>query len=317
MADTGARQNTNIFRVPPGGGSLVKTNGMALKDAIMPLPYKEPGPAMVQLLTSIQEAAQRVGGTAELQVGEGRADAPVGTTLALIDQATKVLNSVHKRIHTAQAQEFELLFRCFREHPEALWKRNKRPTVAWDETQFVKALDDYDLVPQADPNTSSQTQRMMKVMGLNQLKAANPTLMDPIAVLTASLQAMGWSNPEQFMVPMSALGKEPPEVQKVKAELMIKKQDADTKRMQVEASMKGGEEAGPSQEDIALRAAELQFKEKDAAMDMETRERERESRERLGYAGLAKEAMKVDPAVGLGMLNPEFLTKLESDEQGP
>jgi len=310
MADTGARQNTNIFRVPPGGGSLVKTNGMALKDAIMPLPYKEPGPAMVQLLTSIQEAAQRVGGTAELQVGEGRADAPVGTTLALIDQATKVLNSVHKRIHTAQAQEFELLFRCFREHPEALWKRNKRPTIAWDETQFVKALDDYDLVPQADPNTSSQTQRMMKVMGLNQLKAANPTLMDPIAVLTASLQAMGWSNPEQFMVPMSALGKEPPEVQKVKAELMIKKQDADTKRMQVEASIdKDMPQTDP------LKEQELALKNKDVEIDALTRERERESRERLALVNLQKEVLKVDPSAGLGLVTPELLNTLGSNEE--
>ena len=111
MSDVGARQNTNIFRVPPGGGALVKTGGLPINQAIMPLPYKEPGAAMFNLVTNIVETGQRVGGTAELAVGEGRQDAPVGTTLALIDQATKILNSVHKRLHASQADEFQLLSR--------------------------------------------------------------------------------------------------------------------------------------------------------------------------------------------------------------
>ena len=121
MADTGARQNTNIFRIPPGGGALVKTNGLPLTQAIMPLPYKEPSGALMNLVTQIAETGMRVGGTAEAAVGEGRADAPVGTTLALIEQATKVLNSVHKRMHTSQAKEFQLLVQCFRENPESFW----------------------------------------------------------------------------------------------------------------------------------------------------------------------------------------------------
>jgi hypothetical protein len=109
MADTGARQNTNIFRVPPGGGALVKTGGMPITQAIMPLPYKEPSGALMNLVTQMAETGMRVGGTSELQVGEGRADAPVGTTLAMIEQATKILNAVHKRMHSAQAEEFSLL----------------------------------------------------------------------------------------------------------------------------------------------------------------------------------------------------------------
>ena len=192
-ADTGARQNTNIFRVPPGGGALVKTGGMPINQAVMPLPYKDVGGGLMSLVENINQTGMRVGGTAEQAVGEGKQDAPVGTTIALIDQATKVLNSVHKRMHSAQADEFQLLVKCFQENPESFWQKNRRPARQWDEETFLRALDQVDLVPQADPNTASQTQRLMKVIALKQIQAQNPSMYDPIAIDTAALQAVGWS----------------------------------------------------------------------------------------------------------------------------
>jgi hypothetical protein len=236
-ADTGARQNTNIFRVPPGGGALVKTGGMPINQAVMPLPYKDVGGGLMSLVDNINQTGMRVGGTAEMAVGEGRSDAPVGTTIALIDQATKVLNAVHKRMHAAQAEEFALLVRCFKENPEAFWQQNRRPARPWDEETFQRALDQADLVPQADPNTASQTQRLMKVVALKQIQASNPSMYDPIAIDTAALQAVGWSNPEQFMIPANAQGAPPPELQRAMAELQIKKQDADTRSMVAKGKM--------------------------------------------------------------------------------
>lgn len=201
MADTGARQNTNIFRVPPGGGALVKTGGLPINQAIMPLPYKEPGASLMTLVQNIAETGQRVGGTAEVMVGEGRQDAPVGTTLALIEQATKILNAVHKRMHSAQAEEFQLLARCFRENPDSFWQRAKKPAYPWSEQTFLAALEDIEIVPQADPNTASHTQRLMRVAALKQLQAANPTQFDGAAVDREALMALGWAYPEQFFVP--------------------------------------------------------------------------------------------------------------------
>ena len=201
MADTGARQNTNIFRVPPGGGALVKTGGLPISQAIMPLPYKEPGGSLMTLVQNISETGQRVGGTAEISVGEGRQDAPVGTTLALIEQATKVLNAVHKRMHASQAEEFQLLVRCFREHPDSFWQRQKKPSLPWSEQLFVAALNDVEIVPQADPNTASHIQRVMRVAALKQLQQANPTQYDPVAVDREAMLALGWAYPEQFFVP--------------------------------------------------------------------------------------------------------------------
>ena len=234
-SDAGARQNTNIFRVPPGGGALIKTGGLPIQQTVMPLPYKEPGPAMMSLVENMAQTGMRVGGTAEQAVGEGKQDAPVGTTIALIDQATKVMNSVHKRMHSAQAEEFQLLVECFRENPESFWQKNKRPARKWDQETFLRGLDQVDLVPQADPNTASQTQRLMKVVALKQIQAQNPSMYDPIAIDTAALQAVGWSNPEQFMIPPQAQGQMPPEMQQKIAELQIKKQEADTKAQAVQA----------------------------------------------------------------------------------
>jgi hypothetical protein len=231
-SDAGARQNTNIFRIPPGGGALIKTGGAPIQDAVMPLPYKDVGPGLMSLVESINQTGMRVGGTAEQAVGEGKQDAPVGTTIALIDQATKILSSVHKRMHNSQAEEFNLLVRCFRENPDSFWQKNRRPARQWDEETFLRAINQVDLVPQADPNTASQTQRLMKVMALKQLQGANPSMYDPIAVDRMALQSIGWSNPEQFMVPPEAMGQQPnPEVEAKMSEIQIKKQDADTRLM--------------------------------------------------------------------------------------
>ena len=302
-ADTGARQNTNSFRVPQGGGALVKTGGMPINQAVMPLPYKDVGGGLMSLVDNIAQTGMRIGGTAEQAVGEGKQDAPVGTTIALIDQATKVLNSVHKRMHAAQAEEFQLLVQCFRDNPDSFWQSNKRPARKWDEETFLRALDQVDLVPQADPNTASQTQRLMKVVALKQIQAQNPSMYDPIAIDTAALQAVGWSNPEQFMIPASAQGTPPPEMQQKMAELQIKKQDSDTKlmlakgkvgldqaRVQLDMAkmqqdgMQTGGVVGPSDHEKKVDAIDLIIKEKLADAKMMDA--------RIKAAGLALTAKK-------------------------
>ena len=253
MAETGARQNTNIFRVPPGGGALVKTGGLPISQAVMPLPYKEPSQALMALTESMAQTGMRIGGTSEQAVGEGRADAPVGTTLAMIEQAQKVMNSVHKRMHAAQATEFQLLARCFKENPESFWQKKNKPSYAWDEQTFLAALNDCELVPQADPNTASHTQRIMKIMALKQLQAAQPGLYDPIAIDKAALQAIGWNNPEQFMAPPSAQGKMPPEIQEKIANYQLKQKEVGIKEMEAQARTQ------KLQADTALDQAKLQF----------------------------------------------------------
>lgn len=318
MADTGARQNTNIFRVPPGGGALVKTGGMPISQAIMPLPYQPPSPALMQLVDNMAQTGMRVGGTSELQVGEGRADAPVGTTLAMIEQATKIENSVHKRLHAAQAEEFKLLCECFRQNPDSFWQRNAKPSYSWDQQTFLQALEDYDLVPQADPNTSSHAQRVMKITALKQLQAANPSMYDPIAIDTAALQAIGWSNPSQFMAPPQAQKNPPPEMLQAMAKIQNETKTADARMIEAksrEAETQAKIQSGafapkqpqqgpgldPQQGQAALikaqadlmnaqtKAGEVGIRHQERMADDENRDLDRQSRERIAMLNLARD----------------------------
>lgn len=211
---TSNRQMTNHFRVPPGGGAALESNGnMPIRDMVMPLPYKEPGPAFQALLQSLREVGQRVGNMAEIAVGEGTQNAPVGTTLAMIEQQTKVEGAVHKGLHASQSEEMRLFKRCFEEDPEALWRHRKDKTAGkWNEATLRRALANHDLVPQADPNTPSHMQRLMKAMSLKQLQQANPTMYDAKRVDTQILKMIGFDSPEEFFAPqMPQMGPPPPD----------------------------------------------------------------------------------------------------------
>ena len=322
IADIGQRQNTNILRVPPGGSASVKTNGLPIKDAIMPLPYSTAqAPALMSLIEEMATTGMRVGGTAEQPVGEGRADAPVGTTLALIEQATKVISSVHKRMHASQAQELQLMAAVFREHPNAFWEKNKKPAYKWDEDTFLQALNDCNLIPQADPNTSSQMQRLMKLAALKQLQQASPGLYDPIAIDEACIRALGFSNPQQFMAPPSAMGKPPPELVKMQQEGQAKLQDAQSRAVMAKAKADevkakadietaklarrderraNGKEGSEPMEavkakammlDAQTRAKLADTKQADLALNAREEAASRQSKEHLETMSLAKEVM--------------------------
>ncbi len=311
MADIGGRQNGNIFRVPPGGAAPIKTNGMPINQAVMPLPYNTQQMApLMSLIEAMANDGARLGGTSELQVGEGRPDAPVGTTLAMIEQATKVLNSVHKRLHCSQAEEFMLLVDCFREHPES-FVRNRTPSpVDWTEATFVQALDDHDLVPQADPNTASHTQRVLKVQALNMWQQANQSLADPISIAKATLRAMGWSNPEQFMAPPSAMAQPPPEM--LQAEAKMQAETTKANAAMLTAQTRAREAARPEQQglggaqidtpsdtmmakarliDAETKRRELKLKSHEINVDSQNRELDRQAEARSDDIDLAKTVM--------------------------
>jgi hypothetical protein len=323
MADQGARQNTNIFRVPPGGSATVKTNGMRITDAIMPLPYKEPSGALMTMAENISQYGQRLGGTAELAVGEGRQDAPVGTTLAMIDQATKVLNSVHKRLHAAQSEEFQLLKECFRENPESFWQRNNAPAYPWDQETFLQALENHYLVPQADPNTASQTQRMMKTMALIQMASQAPDMYDLQAVNRQALRTIGY-NPDEFVKKdsgdispqaMESMINVQATQSKIQNETMTAQADAALKAAQAqkiasEIQMGPNGEAGNPAEmmnaqaalmgaendrmDLSMKQKQLEVNHKDIVIDGQNRAEERNSREKLAMVNLQRDALQMD-----------------------
>ena len=191
MARSSGKQQTTNIRVGPGQVAPMDTDGQPLGQAFMPLPYRDVGGGFLSLIQNVEQTANRVGMMAEVAVGEGRQDAPVGTTIALIDQATKVINAVHKRMHTAQCKEFGLLKELFRRDPQSMWRSNKNPNFEGDAIRLQAALENRDIVPKADPNTSSQTMRINKAIAIYTLAQQNPSAFDQKAVYERIMSMIG------------------------------------------------------------------------------------------------------------------------------
>lgn len=177
------RQLTNEIMVPPGGCAEIDTGGLPIQQTIMGMPFKDVSAPTMTLIAALRDVGQRLGGTADMLVGEGKQDAPVGTTLAMIEQSTKLESSVHKGLHAAQGEELRLFVGLFRADPEALLRGNKRPAFgnATDDgsksarlEKIKMALDNCDIQPMADPNVSSDMHRKLMALGFKQLTAGNP-----------------------------------------------------------------------------------------------------------------------------------------------
>lgn len=260
-----AKQMTNQFRIAPGSGMPIDTVGGDIRASVMPLPYKDPSAVFIQLTENIAAAARNVGGIAEMSVGEGKQDAPVGTTLALIEQATKMMSAVHKRLHQAQSQEFDMLKSLLMEDPEALWRHNKKSKVLKLLTQqagqqpivdaidaaeerhrqlFLAALSDCELVPAADPNTSSQTERYLKIVAAKQIQASNQNI-DQDKIDAKALRTLGWDDAESYFKPPVQNAEPPPEAVMAAATMVTaqaRMQDAQTKAKEadIKAAQVGG-----------------------------------------------------------------------------
>jgi hypothetical protein len=155
----------------------------------------------MQLSEQVAAGGQRLGGTAELPTAEGRADVPVGTMLAAVEQAGKILDAVHKRMCTAQGTEIELLCDLLRENPASLWMGTPN-TNGWDEQKVLAAFQQYNIIPRCDPNTPSHVHRLMKASALAQVaQQAPPGILDPVAVIKRLLAMMRIDDADALFLP--------------------------------------------------------------------------------------------------------------------
>jgi hypothetical protein len=280
-SETVGRQDTMTFRVGLGAGVRINTGGQPIGNHVMNLPYKDVTAGLVQVTKHIEEEARRVGGTPELMVGEGRQDVPVGTTLAMLDQAVKVLDSVHKGMHIAQAEEFSLLRDLFLDDPDALICGDKTsPSSQWERADVVRALQKCTLSPRADPNTPSHTIRVMKAVALIQLVQMNPQMWDLHAVVRRVAAMVGMGEVEELFAPPGQGAPTDPkamknmiDMQTKMAELAQKAQDAEQK--------------------LALQKLSETMKWMIEVMQLQNNREERASRERIENAKIATERMQL------------------------
>jgi hypothetical protein len=265
FAKGAGRQNSNLLRVPPGGGAPVDVPpGTRIQDAFMPLPYKETGAAFTGLATHIEEVGQRLGQTADVNIGEGKQDMPVGTTMALIEQATKIMDSVHKRLHAAQAEEFALLKERFREDPEAFWRHNKKthqPARKWTEEQFIQALDQRELVPVADPNNPTSLHRIAKATIIDMLVSKYPQDMDKRGSLKRILRIADIDS-EGLMTQQTAPAPPDPRMVAIQAKADAEKLKAEIEKVRVFI------QAQTAQANLTDKAQDREFKERLKQFDM-------------------------------------------------
>ena len=147
-----------------------------VKKAVMPLPFKEPSSTLFQLLGFVVDAAQRFAAIADLNVGEANNNAPVGTTIALIEQGSRIFSAVHKRLHNSQAKEFRLMMEL-----DSLHLPDEMPFAATGAASVIyrKDFDDrLDVIPVSDPNVFSSTQRIAQAQAVLQMAQSAPQLHD-------------------------------------------------------------------------------------------------------------------------------------------
>jgi hypothetical protein len=214
----GGRQLTSDMRLSPGTGQLIETGGRDIKQVVMAMPYKDITPGLMTLIDKITEQAKSVGGSPDIPVGEGTANIPVGTMLAHIESASKVMSAAHKGQHRAMDEELTLIVDLFRENPESFWKGNKSAQGYWTVQQLIQAIDKYALTPKSDPNVPSHIHRVMKAVALVELfNTPLGKLLDPNEVLRRVLQAMH-EDPNGLLKPVQA---EPPSPEQITAEAKL------------------------------------------------------------------------------------------------
>jgi hypothetical protein len=181
----------------PGEFRDIDVPGGALKDSILPLPYKEPSQTLMALLGFVVDAGRRFAAIADLQVGDGNQQAAVGTTVALLERGSKVMSAIHKRLHYAQKQEFRMLARVFSESLPPMYPYN----VYGAETSIKQAdFDDrIDIVPVSDPNIYSMSQRLALAQTQLQLAQTNPQMHNLYEAYRRIYEAIGVHNIEAIL----------------------------------------------------------------------------------------------------------------------
>ena len=160
----------------PGEWRDVDAPGGRLQDAFIPLPYKEPSATLTTLLAALVDSGKRFAATVEDPTGDGNSEAPVGTTVALMEKGQRVMSAIHKRLHYAQRCEFKILKRVFGEFlpPEYPYQ-----VQGATENVFKQDFDSsVDVIPVSDPNIFSMTQRITLAQTQLQMAQSAPDLHD-------------------------------------------------------------------------------------------------------------------------------------------
>ena len=193
----GARIKGDDTPIAPGEFRDVDVPSGAIKDNIMSLPYKEPSQVLAGLLEKITNEARRLGSIADMQVSDMSANAPVGTTLALLERQLKTMGAVQARVHYAMRQEFKLLKEIIRDYtPE---EYSYEPDYTKDREIKQSDYDLVDVIPVSDPNSSTMAQRIMQYQAVLQLASQAPQIYDLPVLHRQMIEVLGVKNADKLV----------------------------------------------------------------------------------------------------------------------
>ena len=194
----GIRIRDDAQAIQPGEFRDVDAPGGNIRDSFMMLPFKEPSATLLQLMGVVVNAGQRFASIADLQVGDGNQQAAVGTTVALLERGSRTMSAIHKRIYAALKNEFKLLARVFK-----LYLPAEYPYDVVGGQRMIKQQDfddRVDILPVADPNIFSQTQRISLAQTELQLATSNPGIHNQYAVYRNMYEALGVKDIDKILI---------------------------------------------------------------------------------------------------------------------
>ena len=195
----GLRIRDNDEPLQPGEFRDVDSPGGAIRDSLMPLPFKGPDATLFNLLGFVVQAGQRFATITDLKVGDGNQQAAVGTTVAMLEQGARVMSAVHKRLHYAMRQEFKLLARVM---AESLPPEYPYSIAGADQSVFAQDFDDrVDVIPVSNPNIFSQSQRIMLAQTQMQMAMQAPELHDTYEAYRRMYEALGVRDIDKILKP--------------------------------------------------------------------------------------------------------------------
>ena len=211
----GVRVRDEASPIQPGEFKDVDAPGGNLREAFFPLPYKEPSQTLLSLMGIVVGAGQRFAAIADMQVGDGNQQAAVGTTIALLERGSRVMSAIHKRLYAAMKKEFKILGKVIAQYlpPEYPYD-----VVGGARTIKQTDFDDrIDIIPVADPNIFSTSQRITMAQTELQLAQSNPQIHNLYNAYRKMYEAIGVKDINQILPPPAPIQPVDPSVEHINA----------------------------------------------------------------------------------------------------
>ncbi|NBS68610.1 hypothetical protein EBT31_06800 [bacterium] len=192
----GMRIKDDDTPIAPGEWRDIDIPSGAMRDNIMPLPYKEPSQVLLTLLNQITEEGRRLGSIGEMKISDMSANAPVGTTLALLERQLKMMSAVQARVHASMKQEFKLLKEIIRDYAPTEYEYDPE---SGDRMAKQSDYDIVEVIPVSDPNSSTMAQRIMQYQAVIQLATTAPQIYDLPNLHRQMIEVLGIKNAEKLV----------------------------------------------------------------------------------------------------------------------